>query len=141
MSHPVTRRIARAALIVAAGAAPVVAAAGSAQAATPPKAPDLGGLSTLDSASAGQTLDNTAKTGAGLLNAAGKEAAVTVAPAVVKATGPVVKELDPAAHYGAVKATRAAAEAAKKSTSAAAPAHKAHGPLGLLGGLPVVVGH
>ncbi len=50
MSLPVTRRIARAALLVAAGAAPVVAVAGTANAADQTKAADLGGLTQLDSA-------------------------------------------------------------------------------------------
>ncbi|MBA2944350.1 ATP-binding protein [Streptomyces himalayensis] len=49
MSLPLTRRIARAALLVAAGAAPVVGAAGSASAAQlPVDAPKLGGLTALD---------------------------------------------------------------------------------------------
>ncbi|MFF0437574.1 ATP-binding protein [Streptomyces sp. NPDC004327] len=54
MSLPLTRRIAQAALLVAAGAAPVVAAAGSAVAAEPSLAPTgaLSGLTSLDKAGA-----------------------------------------------------------------------------------------
>ena len=60
MSLPLTRRIARAALIVAAGAAAGVGAAGSASAAPQlPAAPNLG-LSALDGATGG-TVDNVAK--------------------------------------------------------------------------------
>src|SRR5690606_34244778 len=60
MSLPLTRRIARAALIVAAGAAAGVGAAGSASAAPQlPAAPNLG-LNALDGAT-GNTVDNVAK--------------------------------------------------------------------------------
>ncbi|MDG4866190.1 ATP-binding protein, partial [Streptomyces sp. T-3] len=45
MSLPLTRRIARAALLTAAGAASAVGAAGSASAVDLPATPDLGGLS------------------------------------------------------------------------------------------------
>jgi hypothetical protein len=49
MSLPLSRRIARAALLVAAGAAPVVGAAGSASAVDlPTAAPSLSGLTALD---------------------------------------------------------------------------------------------
>ncbi|MER5180366.1 ATP-binding protein [Streptomyces sp. NPDC002896] len=52
MSLPLSRRIARAALLVAAGAAPVVGAAGSASAVDlPTAAPNLGGLTALDAGS------------------------------------------------------------------------------------------
>ncbi|GAA2282233.1 hypothetical protein GCM10010415_59280 [Streptomyces atrovirens] len=58
MSLPLTRRIARAALLVAAGAAAGVGAAGSASAAPElPAAPNLGGLTAVDGA-AGDTVDN-----------------------------------------------------------------------------------
>ncbi|CAL9430792.1 ATP-binding protein [Streptomyces sp. enrichment culture] len=51
MSLPLTRRIARAALLVAAGAAAGVGAAGTASAAPGlPAAPDLGGVTALDGA-------------------------------------------------------------------------------------------
>ncbi|MEU5519454.1 ATP-binding protein [Streptomyces sp. NPDC093250] len=91
MSLPLTRRIARAALLVAAGAAAGVGAAGTASAAAPalPSAPGLG-LSALDGAP-GSTVDNVAK-------GVGKAAPETdeVAPAAgktVKKAVPVVKEL------------------------------------------------
>lgn len=97
MSLPVTRRIARAALLVAAGAAPVVAAAGSAGAAElPVKAPDLGGLTApLDSQNTSRTLDNAAHDGVGLVNTTGNAAAQKLAPALVETAGPVVKKAMP----------------------------------------------
>ncbi|MGA5700842.1 ATP-binding protein [Peterkaempfera bronchialis] len=64
MSLPLTRRIAQAALLVAAGAAPVVATAGTASAAELPRTADLGGLTQLDSDSlAGQVRDVAHQTG------------------------------------------------------------------------------
>ncbi|MEV2213079.1 ATP-binding protein [Streptomyces sp. NPDC050997] len=62
MSLPLTRRIARAALLVAAGAAAGVGAAGSASAAPElPAAPNLGGLTALDGANVDNTVDSAAK--------------------------------------------------------------------------------
>ncbi|MFE4643426.1 ATP-binding protein, partial [Streptomyces sp. NPDC056730] len=55
MSLPLTRRIARAALLVAAGAAPVIGAAGAANAAALPQTTDLGAVSALDGAAPGDT--------------------------------------------------------------------------------------
>ncbi|MFI9047514.1 ATP-binding protein [Streptomyces sp. NPDC053427] len=132
MSLPVTRRIARAALLVAAGAAPVVAAAGSAEAAAP-KAPDLGGVTALDSA---------AKTGVGVVNELGKQTATTVAPALAKAAGTVAAKAAPLSQAGAHNAERMARGVAKKgmSTNAMAP-EAARGALshahGLIGGMPI----
>ncbi|MEV7414192.1 ATP-binding protein [Streptomyces sp. NPDC089919] len=50
MSHPLTRRIARTALLLAAGAAPVVGAAGAASAADATSLPQLGSLTAADGA-------------------------------------------------------------------------------------------
>ncbi|MGW8061652.1 ATP-binding protein [Streptomyces ziwulingensis] len=62
MSLPLTRRIARAALLVAAGAAAGVGAAGSASAAPElPATPNLGGLTALDGANVGSTVDAAAQ--------------------------------------------------------------------------------
>ncbi|KIZ14256.1 hypothetical protein [Streptomyces natalensis] len=150
MSLPVTRRIARAALLVAAGAAPVVAAAGSAEAVALPQAPGVGSFSALDTAGVSQPLKQGAVTGAGLVNEAGKQTAMTAVPTAVGAVSPVVSEVQPASAYGAKKATEAAAFAAKHSVSPEAlakKAQKAKAPKGtkvqgvpaqasLLGGLP-----
>jgi hypothetical protein len=57
MSLPLPRRIARAALLLAAGAAPVVGAAGAASAAALPAAGPAG-LSTLDTAHLGSTVES-----------------------------------------------------------------------------------
>jgi hypothetical protein len=75
MSLPLTRRIARAALLVAAGAAPVVGAAGSASAVDlPTAAPSLSGLTALD---------------AGAVESVAPAAESTVAPVVGQAQGAV----------------------------------------------------
>lgn len=66
MSLPLTRRIARAALLIAAGAAPVVGAAGAAGAAGLPQTPALGGLTSLDAAGVGNTLDSASEQGTGV---------------------------------------------------------------------------
>ncbi|MEU3093465.1 ATP-binding protein [Streptomyces sp. NPDC006967] len=90
MSLPLTRRIARAALIVAAGAAAGVGAAGSASAAPQlPAAPNLG-LSALDGATGG-TVDNVAK-GVGKTTPNTDEVTPAAGTTVKKAV-PVVKQL------------------------------------------------
>ncbi|MEU6171106.1 ATP-binding protein [Streptantibioticus parmotrematis] len=82
MSLPLKRRIARAALLVAAAAPVVGLGAGSASAAGLPHTPDLGGLTNLDSASnlSGKA-DGLAHKAAGVVNEAGGNAAKTLAPA------------------------------------------------------------
>lgn len=143
MSLPVTRRIARAALLVAAGAAPVVTAAGSANAVDlPSKGNELGGLSTLDSANTSKTLDNTARTGVAVVNEAGNQAARTLAPALVKSLGPVVEQAAPLTQDAAHKAADTARPVLKNGISTdAIAAEAAKGLLkpaaGLLGGLPL----
>lgn len=90
MSLPLTRRIARAALIVAAGAAAGVGAAGSASAAPQlPAAPGLG-LNALDGAP-GTTMDNVSR-GVGKTTPDAGQVAPAAGTAVKKAV-PVVKEL------------------------------------------------
>lgn len=101
MSLPVTRRIARAALLVAASAAPVVAVAGSASAAPLPSATDLGGLTTLDSPRTSEAVDTVAHEGVGLVNEAGGAAAQKLAPALVETAGPVVERAAPTTQHTA----------------------------------------
>ncbi|UQA93269.1 hypothetical protein [Streptomyces halobius] len=92
MSHPVTRRIARAALLIAAGAAPVVGAAGSANAlSVPPKAP-VGGL---DADGTNQKVDDVAETGVGMANTLGHQTASELAPATVNTVVPTVVAAQP----------------------------------------------
>ncbi|GAA3501203.1 ATP-binding protein [Streptomyces prasinosporus] len=91
MSLPLTRRIARAALLVAAGAAAGVGAAGSASAAPElPTAPDLGGLTALDGAT-GDTVTGARQNVAGTAKDADK--VVPTVDRTAEETAPVVKQL------------------------------------------------
>ncbi|MGW6459774.1 ATP-binding protein [Streptomyces sp. NPDC055078] len=73
MSLPLTRRIARAALLIAAGAAPVVGAAGSASAVDLEQANPVGSsLSSLDTASVSDTVTGATENPAGLAETGGK---------------------------------------------------------------------
>ncbi|MFE7121170.1 hypothetical protein ACFU99_37655, partial [Streptomyces sp. NPDC057654] len=74
MSLPLTRRIARAALLVAA-AAPVIGAAGAASAAALPSTPALGGLSTIDGANLGNAVDGASQKATNVAGDAGSKAA------------------------------------------------------------------
>lgn len=143
MSLPVTRRIARAALLVAAGAAPVVGAAGTASAAAQPaKTPDLvsGLTAPLDSRNANTALDHAARDGAVLLNEAGKKAVTRLAPAALDTAAPVLKAAAPIAQGAAGQAERAARPIAKKGAPTnVLPADAVVGtalPV-LLGGMPI----
>ena len=104
MSLPFTRRIARAALLVAAGAAPLVGAAGTAGAVELPKTTGLDGVNTIDAATVGKTLGSASSTatkpagatsGKALKTAmppAGKtlrSAGLTASPTVAKKASPV----------------------------------------------------
>ncbi|NEB67191.1 ATP-binding protein, partial [Streptomyces fulvissimus] len=91
MSLPLTRRIARTALLIAAGAAPVVGAAGAAGAAELPQAPDLGGLTALDGASLGNTLDSTAQQGTKAAGDTGGRLVGTALPAAGRTAGQTAK--------------------------------------------------
>ncbi|MEU4208793.1 ATP-binding protein [Streptomyces sp. NPDC026206] len=93
MSLPLTRRIARAALLVAAAAPLVGAAAGAASAAEPVKAPDLGGLSAVDSASLGPSVDAATQQAGSTTTGVGDKAVGTTTSTVGKAS----KEQVPAA--------------------------------------------
>ncbi|MET8946219.1 ATP-binding protein [Streptomyces sp. NPDC004542] len=99
MSLPLTRRIARAALLVAAGAAAGVGAAGSAGAATnlPATTPDLGGLTALDGAKAGNAVDSTTQHVTKVAGETGGQAVKKAVPAAGKAGGKVLKKATPAA--------------------------------------------
>ncbi|MEV6165278.1 ATP-binding protein [Streptomyces sp. NPDC052052] len=99
MSLSLTRRITRAALLVAAGAAPVVGAAGAAGAAELPHAPELGGLTTVDGAGLGSTVDGASRQGAAAASETGGRIVGTALPAAhrtVRTAGaqaaPVVRE-------------------------------------------------
>ncbi|MFF2351315.1 hypothetical protein ACFVVL_16215 [Kitasatospora sp. NPDC058115] len=99
MSHPLTRRIAQAALLVAAGATPLVAA-GSASAADAllPKGDLAAPLGQLTNTDAGSTLQHTTHQ---LGQAAGTTGAATVAagvPATTDATGSIIAQQLPEAN-------------------------------------------
>ncbi|TJZ45270.1 ATP-binding protein [Streptomyces piniterrae] len=121
MSLPVTRRIARAVLLIAAGTAPVVGAAGSANALPlPAKAP---GLSNQDKAVA-----DAAQVTAGATNELAKGTVKDIVPATLKTAaktaGPTVQKLHPAAQQGADTGTFAknvAKNAAKTAAKHAKP--------------------
>ncbi|MFI9600734.1 ATP-binding protein [Streptomyces sp. NPDC004069] len=88
MSLPLTRRIARAALLVAAGAAAGVGAAGAAGAAPElPATPNLGGLTALDGASVGTTVDGAAHHVAGVAGDSGGKVVQQATPVARKAAG------------------------------------------------------
>ncbi|WP_055525238.1 hypothetical protein [Streptomyces graminilatus] len=82
MSLPLTRRIARAALLVAAGAAAGVGTAGAASAAPAglPATPNLGGLTALDTANVGNTVDGATQHVTGLAGKAGGDAVTKSVP-------------------------------------------------------------
>lgn len=106
MSHPLTRRIAQAALLVAAGATPLVAA-GSASAADAllPKSDLAAPLGQLTNTDAGSTLQHTTHQ---LGEAAGNTGAATVAagvPATADATGNIVAHQLPEANEKASSLT------------------------------------
>ncbi|MEU9208297.1 ATP-binding protein [Streptomyces sp. NPDC048415] len=102
MSLPLTRRIARAALLVAAGAAAGVGAAGSASAAAElPATPNLGGLTALDGANVGSTVDGAAQKVTGLAGDTGSKAVKKTVPAAGKTGGKVAKTATPAAQKAA----------------------------------------
>ncbi|MFI6082655.1 ATP-binding protein [Streptomyces sp. NPDC051217] len=110
MSLPLTRRIARAALLIAAGAAPVVGAAGSANAAALPQTADLGSVSQLDGAALGDTLDNGARQATGLAGEAGSETIASSVPAAGKTLGGVAKSATPVAQRAAGEAAGGAGQ-------------------------------
>ncbi|MGW5425992.1 ATP-binding protein [Streptomyces sp. NPDC004059] len=119
MSLPLTRRIARAALLVAAGAAAGVGAAGSAGAATnlPAAAPNLGGLSALDTAHAGHAVEGAAQNVASLAGHAGGKAVEQTVPAAGRTTGGAVKKTTPVAQKAAGDAAGAAGNVLGGATS------------------------
>ncbi|MFI7503863.1 ATP-binding protein [Streptomyces sp. NPDC049687] len=112
MSLPLTRRIARAALLVAAGAAAGVGAAGSASAApsTLPAAPDLGGLTALDGANVGNTVDGATRSTTGLAGDAGGKLVKQAVPTAGKTGGKAVKKAAPAVQKAAGEAAGSAGD-------------------------------
>ncbi|MFE6753050.1 ATP-binding protein [Streptomyces sp. NPDC057684] len=134
MSLPLTRRIARAALLIAAGAAPVVGAAGSASAVDLPATPNVGGLTALDGANVGNTVDGAAKNVSGLAGDTGSKAVKKAVPAAGKAVGRSARTATPAAQKAAGDVAGSAGDVVGQTAGTAT-----HGglPTGKLGsGLP-----
>ncbi|MFF0060521.1 ATP-binding protein [Streptomyces sp. NPDC005279] len=100
MSLPLTRRIARAALLIAAGAAPVVGAVGSASAADLPQAP-IGGLTALDADGAGGTVDGATQKTSDLAGKTGGDAVEQAVPAAGKTVGKAGRTAAPVAQKAA----------------------------------------
>ncbi|MER0242535.1 ATP-binding protein [Streptomyces sp. HSW2009] len=94
MSLPLKRRLARAALLVAAGAAPLVGA-GVAQAAPAQSPAELAGLSSPDSTPLGEALDSTAQSAATTAGEIGGEVVRQGVPAAGKAVGSLGKNVAP----------------------------------------------
>jgi hypothetical protein len=95
MSNPLKRRMARAALLLAAGAAPVIGSAGAANAVSLPPSTDLGGLSNLDTASVGDTVEDLAEGANSLAGDTGGEAVQELVPAAGTVVGTLTKAATP----------------------------------------------
>ncbi len=122
MSLPLTRRIARVALLVAAGAAPVVGAAGSASAADLVKAPDaLGSLSSVDSASVTNSADATSHQVGSMATGVGTKAVHTTTNTVSKAGKDQVPAVQKAAGQVAGGAGQALGQTAHDVTKGGLP--------------------
>lgn len=132
MSLPLTRRIARTALLIAAGAAPVVGAAGAAGAAELPQAPQLGGLTTVEGAGLGQAVD-AAKPATDTAGKAGGKVVGTTLPVAAKTLGETGAKAAPAAK-GVSKTTKGGASDTLGDATGAVT--KGGLPTGNLGGLP-----
>ncbi|MER8086003.1 ATP-binding protein [Streptomyces sp. NPDC058316] len=119
MSLPLTRRIARAALLIAAGAAPVVGAAGSAGAAALPQTPELGGPTTVDGTGLGKTVDGASKQGTKAAGETGGKIVGTTLPAAGKTVGKAGSQAAPAVQNAAGGAAGSAGEVLGGATGAA----------------------
>ncbi|MGW7429691.1 ATP-binding protein [Streptomyces sp. NPDC054861] len=148
MSLPLTRRIARAALIVAAGAAPVVGAAGSASAVDQSLAPTgaLSGISSLDGAGVGNAVDGASQTATGVAGDTGSKAVGKAVPAAGKTVGTAGKTATPAAQKAAGDTAGSAGEILGETAGSATDSAPSTGALGetlptqgvpSLGGLPL----
>ncbi|MFF5423202.1 MULTISPECIES: ATP-binding protein [unclassified Streptomyces] len=131
MSLPLTRRIARAALLLAAGAAPVVGAAGSASALDHGLAPTgaLGSVTALDTATANGTVDSASQTATGVVGEAGGEAVAAAAPTAGKAVDAAGRTATPLAQEATGDAADSAGRLVTRTTE--------NPTQGTLGGLPL----
>ncbi|WP_069815719.1 hypothetical protein [Streptomyces sp. TP-A0874] len=116
MSLPLTRRIARAALLVATCAAPVVGAAGTAGAVALPNTPELKGLSTTDGAGLGGAVNDVAGQATDAVAEHGGAAVKSVEPEARGAVGKLGKSAVPAARGAVGKLGNTAVPAARQAT-------------------------
>lgn len=89
MSNPLKRRMAKAALVLAAGAAPVIGSAAGASALSLPPATDLGTLSNVDAGMVGETAEGAMDAANALAGDAAGDAVQQTVPAALDATGAV----------------------------------------------------
>ncbi|MER7624898.1 ATP-binding protein [Streptomyces sp. NPDC126503] len=131
MSLPLTRRIARAALLLAAGAAPVVGAAGSASALDHGLVPTgaLGNVSALDATSANDAVDSASQTATGVVGEAGGKAVGAAAPTAGKTVDAAGKTATPLAQEATGDAADSAGRLVTRTTEDPTQ--------GTLGGLPL----
>lgn len=106
MSLPLTRRIAQAALLLGAAAAPLIGA-GAAHAAAPQQA-GVGGLTAVDGTELGSTVDSASQTATGLAARGSGEAVRTAVPAAGHLVGTTGTAAAPPVRHGASQATDAA---------------------------------
>ncbi|MFC4032613.1 ATP-binding protein [Streptomyces polygonati] len=137
MSLPLPRRIAQVALLLGAAAAPLVGA-GAAHAAAPQ--PNLGGLSNLDGAGLGNTVQGASHQATTLTGQSGTQAMKTALPAADRVVGTTAKTALPTAQRTAGNAgdsagriVGATAESAGTSVPGALPAVPNTGALPLNG--------
>jgi hypothetical protein len=134
MSNPLSRRIARTALLTAAGAATVVGAAGAASAVELPASP-VGGINSLDGEGVGNTLDKTARDATSLAGETGGKTVKKAVPTAGKAVGKAGKTAAPAAQH---LAGNTANEAGDMLGEVASSATDSDLPVDRLGGLPIL---
>ncbi|UYQ64222.1 ATP-binding protein [Streptomyces peucetius] len=139
MSLPLTRRIARAALLVAAGAAPVVGAAGSAGAMELPQAP-VGGLSALDTDNVSGTVDSVSRETTKVAGQVGGKTAEKAAPGATKTVGKAAKATTPLAKKATGDTAGQAGSLVGGATKGGLPTDALTGgglPTSSLGGMPL----
>ncbi|MBY8877018.1 ATP-binding protein [Actinacidiphila acidipaludis] len=118
MSLPLPRRIARAALLLGAAAAPLVGA-GAAHAAALPQ-PNLGGLSTLDGPALGDTVDSASHQTTVLAAEAGTDAMKATLPTTDHLVGTTARTAVPTAQQAVRRAAGNATEAAGRMAGGSA---------------------
>lgn len=106
MSLPLPRRIAQAALLLGAAAAPLVGA-GAAHAAAPQQT-GVGGLSAVDGAQLGSAVDGASQKATGLAAQSGAQAVRSAVPAAGRIVGTASRTATPVAQQSAAQTTDAA---------------------------------